>query len=77
MTGRLLALLPPEFGSEPEELQIALLTSTISRRRLGRAQLSVCLPLQLAPCRKNTPFARSARLVKNHLEALAAVNSAS
>ena len=69
----LLALLPPEFEVEPEELQIALHhVHNFEPLGVGARNLSECLSLQLRALPEKTPFrAEALDIVKNHLEALA------
>ena len=69
----LIAILPPELGIEPEELQIALKhLQNLEPAGVGARGLGECLALQLTALPKDTPYlAQALDTVKNHLEPLA------
>jgi RNA polymerase sigma-54 factor len=68
------AMLPPELGVEPEELQVALRhLQNFEPAGVGARNLSECLALQLAALPEDTPYRELAlETARHHLEALAA-----
>jgi RNA polymerase sigma-54 factor len=70
----LAAILPPELGVEPEELQIALKhLQNLEPAGVGARNLGECLALQLATLPADTPYLGAAlETARNHLEPLAA-----